>query len=97
MENAEELKDELIEEVTGGAKINTTDPDGAHWQPTNVSMGTTFTRSGLLWYRIKPGDTLGSIAARFGTSEDALQAGNPATIQNTRMVYVGDAIIIRRA
>ena len=97
MENAEELKDELIEEVTGGVKINTTDPGGAHWQPTNVAMGTTFTRDGLLWYRIKPGDTLEGIAARFGTSAGELKASNPATIQNIRLVYVGDAILIGRA
>lgn len=97
MENTEELKDEFIEEVTGGAKINTTDPDGAHWQPTNVAMGTTFTLDGRLWYRIKPGDTLESIAARFNTSAETLKASNPATIKNIRLVYVGDAIIIGRA
>lgn len=97
MANIEELKDEAVEEVTGGAKINTTNPNGAHWQPTNVSMGTTFTQNGLMWYRIKPGDTLGSIAAKFGTSVNVLKANNPATIKNVNLIYAGDAIVIRRA
>ena len=97
MANMEELKDEAVEEVTGGARINTTNPTGAHWQPTNVSMGTTFTKNGLLWYRIKPGDTLGSIAAKFGTTTARLKANNPATIKNINLIYAGDAIVIRRA
>ena len=96
MENMKELNDEAVEEVTGGARINTTNPNGAHWQPTNVSMGTTFTRNGLLWYRIKPGDTLGAIASRFGTSVNTLKANNPATIRNINQIYAGDAIVIRR-
>ena len=97
MAHIEELKDEAVEEVTGGAKINTTNPNGAHWQPTNVSMGTTFTQNGLLWYRIKPGDTLGTIAAKFGTNVNTLKANNPATIKNINLIYAGDAIVIRRA
>lgn len=96
MANIEELKDEAVEEVTGGAKINTTNPNGAHWQPTNVSMGTTFTQNGLMWYRIKPGDTLGTIASRFNTTVNALKANNPATIKNINLIYAGDAIVIRR-
>ena len=97
MTNFEELKDEAVESVSGGANINTTNPNGAHWQPTNVSMGPTFTQNGLLWYRIKPGDTLGKIAATFGTTTATLKANNPATITNINQIYAGDAIVIRRA
>ena len=97
MANIEELKDEAVAEVSGGAKINTTNPNGAHWQPTNVSMGTTFTMNGLLWYRVKPGDTLGSIASKFGTTTATLKANNPATIKNINLIYAGDALVIRRA
>ena len=97
MANIEELKDEAFEEVSGGANINTTNANGAHWQPTNVSMGTTFTYNGMLWYRVKPGDTLGSIAKTFGTNVNTLKANNPATIQNVNMIYAGDALVIRRA
>lgn len=97
MANIEELKDEAFAEVTGGANVNTTNPNGAHWQPTNVTMGTTFTQNGLLWYRIKPGDTLGKIAATFGTTTATLKANNPATIKNVNQIYAGDAIVIRRA
>ncbi len=96
MEDIKELNEEEIEEVTGG-KINTTNPNGAHWQPTNIAMGSTFTKNGYLWYRIKVGDTLGQIAARFQTTTARLKANNPATIKNVNMVYAGDAIIIRRA
>lgn len=97
MANIEELKDEAIEKVSGGAGVNTTNPNGAHWQPTNVSMGTTFTQNGLLWYRVKPGDTLGTIASKFGTTTATLKANNPATIKNISLIYAGDALVIRRA
>ena len=95
MEEKKLLNDEEIENVSGG--INTTNWQGAHWQPTNIAMGTTFTSYGFLWYRIKSGDTLGQIAAKFGTNINTLKANNPATIKNVNLVYAGDAIIIRRA
>ena len=85
-----------MEKVNGGVRINTIDPDGAHWQPTNISMGTTFTRDDLLWYRVKPGDTLDTIAAKFATNVNTLRGNNPATIENTDLIYVGDALMIRK-
>ncbi len=99
MENINALNDEAMENVTGGAKTktNTTDWTAAHWQPTDVTMGTTFVQNGYLWYRIKSGDTLGNIAATFGTTVGTLKANNPATIKDTSKIYAGDAIIIRRA
>ena len=92
----EELKDEAVEAVSGGA-TNTTDWTGAHWQPTNVPMGTTFVQNGYLWYRIKNGDSLGQIANTFSTTPAQLQINNPKTITNINYIYAGDAIIIRRA
>ena len=98
MEDIKKLNEEEIEAATGGkSKVNTTDWTGAHWQPTDVTMGTTFTQNGYLWYRIQSGDTLGQIAATFGTTVKTLQANNPATIKKTSEIYAGDAIIIRRA
>lgn len=92
----EELNDEAVESVSGGVRINTKHPDFAHWQATNVSMGTTFTRNGGMWYRVKPGDTLNSVAAKFATDVNTLRANNPSTLQGTDKVYIGDAILISK-
>lgn len=92
----EELNDEAVESVSGGIRINTKNPEVAHWQATNVSMGATFTHDGALWYRIKPGDTLDSVAAKFATDVNTLRANNPSTLQGTDRVYVGDAILIHK-
>jgi len=98
MENMNVLNDEVLENAAGGATaVNTNNPNGAHWQPTNVAMGATFVQNGFLWYRIKSGDCLGAIAKTFGTTTDQLKRNNPATIQNVSLIYAGDAIIIRRA
>ena len=95
MEDKKILNEEEIEEVSGG--INTSNWNGAHWQPTNIPMGSTFVQNGFLWYRIKFGDTLSQIASNFGTTMNTLKANNPATIKNFNNIYAGDAIIIRRA
>ena len=101
MENKENinkpLSEEELEVAVGGASVNTSDWNGAHWQATNYPMGTTFVEHGLLWYRIARGDSLSSIAQRFGTTVNTLKANNPATITNPNLIYAGDAIIIRRA
>ena len=103
MANLEALNDEALATATGGAstgaknEINTTDWQGAHWQPQQYPMGTTFTAHGFLWYRINVGDTLSQIAVTFKTTTATLKANNPATIQDINKIYAGDAIIIRRA
>ena len=101
MADFEVLNDEAVEAVSGGAatktNTNTTDWRGAHWQPTQYAMGTTFVAYGYLWYRIKSGDTLSGIAQTFGTTTAQLKTNNPATITNINQIYAGDAIIIRRA
>lgn len=100
MANFEALNDEAMEAASGGASnrnVNTDNWQGAHWQPTQYSMGTTFTAYGYLWYRIKNGDTLGRIAQTYGTTPAQLKANNPSTIKNINQIYAGDAIIIRRA
>ena len=43
MAEFEKLNDEAVEAVTGG--INTTDWTRAHWQPTNVPMGSPLCRT----------------------------------------------------
>lgn len=93
---AEILNDEAVAAVSGGAgNINTTDWAGGHWQATQYPMGSTFHAYGYTWYRIKSGDSLGSIAAAFGTSVNALMANNPNTIKNPNQIFAGDALIIR--
>lgn len=97
MANIEVLNDEALDGISGGANVNTSNWQAAHWQPTQYAMGSQFTAYGYLWYRIKSGDTLGTIAQRFKTTVAHLKANNPATITNVNAIYAGDAIIIRRA
>ena len=100
MANFEALNDEAMETASGGAatnrNVNTDNWQGAHWQPPQYAMGTTFSAYGYLWYRIKSGDTLGRIAQTFGTTPNQLKINNPATIVDINKIYAGDAIIIRR-
>ena len=46
------------------------------------------------FYTIKKGDTLGILAARFGTTVNNLMALNPH-ITNANLIYAGDTIRIR--
>ena len=56
----------------------------------NVSGGAA---NGTLTYKIAAGDTLGDIAARFGTTVAKLMALNPH-IKNPDLIYAGDSIRI---
>ena len=57
----------------------------------NVSGGAAIEGQ---FYTIKPGDTLGAIAARYGTTVDRLMALNPQ-IKNKNLIYAGHSIRIR--
>ena len=57
----------------------------------NVAGGAAY---GDNYYAIKPGDTLHSIAAKFGTSVNRLLILNPH-IKNANLIYAGDTIRIR--
>lgn len=57
----------------------------------NVSGGANL-GNGL--YLVEKGDTLGAIAARFGTTVKQLQALNPR-IKNPNLIYAGEVIRIR--
>ena len=46
------------------------------------------------YYIVRKGDTLGAIAAKFGTSVSNLMALNPH-IKNANLIYAGDTIRIR--
>lgn len=93
---AEILNDEEVAAASGGAaaKVNTTDWTGAHWQPTEYPMGTTFTAHGYNWYRVKPGDSLSVIAAKYGRTVQDLMYWNPKTIKNPNEIYAGDALVL---
>ena len=99
MADIEELKDEAAAAAAGGTSYgtNTDDWTGAHWQPQNIPMGTSFVQYSRLWYRIKYGDTLAQIASSFGTPMAQLKANNPKTIVDISKIYAGDAIMIRYA
>ena len=49
--------------------------------------------NGSLYYRIAAGDTLGEIAAKYGTTVAKLMALNP-NIKNPDLIFVGDLIRI---
>lgn len=49
--------------------------------------------NGSLYYRIAAGDTLGEIAAKYGTTVAKLVALNP-NIKNPDLIFVGDLIRI---
>ena len=57
----------------------------------NVAGGAAY---GDNYYTIKRGDTLSTIAARFGTSVSNLMALNPQ-IKNANLIYEGHTIRIR--
>jgi LysM repeat protein len=57
----------------------------------NVAGGAAYASN---YYTIKRGDTLGAIAAKFGTSVSNLMALNPH-IKNANLIYAGDTIRIR--
>ncbi len=48
----------------------------------------------VITYTVKPGDTLSTIAARFGVSMDALRWSNPAIEHNPDDLYPGDVLRI---
>ena len=56
----------------------------------NVAGGAAYSSN---FYTIKKGDTLGILAARFGTTVSKLQSLNPR-IKNPNLIYAGEAIRI---
>ena len=50
--------------------------------------------NGAQYYKIVPGDTLGKIAAKYGTTVNKLMALNPQ-IKNANLIYAGDTIRVR--
>ena len=45
-------------------------------------------------YTVKPGDTLGKIAAANGTSWQSLYAKNRGIVSNPNMIYVGQLLAV---
>lgn len=67
--------------------------DGTGGQPPATPPPTTPPPSGSTTYVVRWGDTLGRIAARFGTTVNAIVAANPQ-ITNPNLIYVGQVITI---
>ena len=74
------LNDQEVANVSGGA---------AH------ANGNYWSEGGATYYRIAPGDYLGSIAAMFGTSANAIKQLNPGVIKNVDLIRAGDVIRVR--
>jgi LysM repeat protein len=61
--------------------------------PTTTTSGTTTTRGRKLFYRVRAGETLDSIAAKFETTVDELRRLNP-DIDDPLALQVGERIRI---
>ena len=57
--------------------------------------GTVYSGGSALSYDIQPGDTLSAIAARFGTTVNALLALNPVIEANPNRIPIGYTLLIR--
>lgn len=90
MDEMKKMNEEELDQVTGGRH-----GEIPHWQNTDYKMGESFPADGYVFYRIKPGDTLGGIAQKYGVSVNQIQRLNPKTITNVNNIYAGDCIAIR--
>ncbi len=59
------------------------------------AKGAEWTQGGMTFYRIAFGDTLSEIAARFGTSCEAIKALNPTLIKDINKIQAGWEIRVR--
>lgn len=91
--NYAELTAEALTDVTGG---QTTDPNAANWQATGASMGTAFLYNGMLWHRLKLGETLSLLARMYGTSVGQIRRWNPQTTDGSQILQAGAALIVRK-
>ena len=57
----------------------------------NINGGAS---EGALYHHVVSGDTLGKIAAKYGTTVRKLMALNPH-IKNANLIYAGDTIRVR--
>ena len=57
----------------------------------NIAGGAS---EGTLYHHVVPGDTLGKIAAKYGTTVKKLMALNPH-IKNENLIYAGDTLRVR--
>lgn len=87
----------------GNLDVNEFYGDGAAWdkyaggapapsKPTEQPKPTPTTNEE--WYTVQPGDNLSAIAAKYGTSYQALAADNG--IQNPNLIYAGQRIRVKR-
>ena len=61
-----------------------------NWRPGDMSSPVVpVIPDGKVWHKVKPGDTLGGIAAAFGTSPQAIAALNPGLITDVNHIEVG--------
>lgn len=72
--------------TTGGTPPSNPAPSNPDPAPSNPSTGNGTT------YTVQPGDTLSSIAGRFGTTYTAIAAANG--ISNPNLIYVGQVLSI---
>jgi len=62
------------------------------YSPPTGTTPPTYTTN--FTYTVQPGDFLSAIAARFGTTPEAIIAANAATIVNPSVLYVGQVLLI---
>ena len=76
--------------IKAGDKINI--PPASMKLPTETPIANTIPKGTKLEYKIKPGDTLGSIAARFNTTQEAIEKEN--NIKDANKITVGQILKI---
>jgi hypothetical protein len=88
-------------EYHGSYDVNYTDVDDfgqwrLDWTPaTNGGAQPIIPADEQIWHKVKPGDTLNALAARYGTSAGAIKALNAGLIHNINHIEVGWNIRIK--
>jgi LysM repeat protein len=67
-------------------------PAASRSQRTEPAVTTQVAATGT--YRVRPGDTLGKIAAAQGTSWQSLYAKNKGTVSNPNLIFVGQVLAV---
>lgn len=86
---------ELLNPNIGGYIKPNTAPKPQKEEPNPIEKPNTQDEEPkYITYKIKKGDTLSSIAKRYGTTIKAIKEANPDKIKNVNKIYAGDTIKI---
>lgn len=78
----------------GGGGDDTSTPSPIYIQPAQHEYETEGTLNDMAYYEIKPGDTLGEIAAEYGVTVSDIKRVRYVNILNPDVINVGDVVLI---